>query len=239
MVSESLKLLSGGESLLALLSRAVGIDAAASARLRQLDAELVDVFVTTPFDVIAARRVKGEASRDGAVVSAGSLHDGLKAALRQAREDEHEADRREDREKEKRESPAAAQPMLVELGPPRDPSWPGALPPTSGFTLIDTLPVDVVRELADQGRSLARQFSGPLGPPTSLLNQAVVTVSAGEQQVEIPMRMIFACTSLGLIPGFSAPLDIPRYLRVSGKGRWVRVDAPFGSVYHSTRLSLF
>ena len=64
-------------------------------------------------------------------------------------------------------------------------------------------------------------------------------MESSEAQVEIPMRMIFACTSLGLIPGFAASLKIPRHLRVSGKGRWVRLDAPYGSVYHSTRLSLF
>ena len=116
----------------------------------------------------------------------------------------------------------------------------GALPPAEGFQEIDTLPVAVVRELSDQGQRLAREFSGPMGPPSSLLNQTVITVdNAAGVQVEIPMRMIFACTNLGLIPGFSAPMNVPRHLRVAGKGRWVRVDAPFGSVYHSTRLSLF
>ena len=34
-------------------------------------------------------------------------------------------------------------------------------------------------------------------------------------------------------------MNIPRHLRVAALGRWVRVDAPFGSVYHSSRLSLF
>ena len=128
---------------------------------------------------------------------------------------------------------------VLDLGPARDPSWPGALPPAQGFREIDSLPVDVVRELADKGRQLARQFSGPMGPPKSLLNQTVLTVESAETHVEIPMRMIFACTSLGLIPGFAASLKIPRHLRVAAKGRWVRLDAPYGSVYHSTRLSLF
>ena len=77
-----------------------------------------------------------------------------------------------------------------------------------------------------------------MGPPPSLLNQTVVTVEGNGQTVEIPMRMIFACTNLGLIPGFSASMDIPRHLRVSSLGRWVRLDAPFGSIYRSTRLSV-
>ena len=53
------------------------------------------------------------------------------------------------------------------------------------------------------------------------------------------MRMIFTCTALGLIPGFAAPIDVPRHLRIATAGRWVRMDAPFGSVYHSTGLGLF
>ncbi|MFS0320816.1 hypothetical protein ACL1BM_09235 [Corynebacterium striatum] len=214
MVNESLELRGGGPGLRALIARAVGLDVAALVRLRQLDENTVDVFVTTPFEVVASRRVEGTVSRDGAVVSASALHEALLLG--------------------------DAEPGTLELGPARDPSWPGALPPATGFVLLDTLPVEVVRELSDKGQQLARQFSGPLGPPASLLNQTVVTVNGPEnQEVGIPMRMIFACTNLGLIPGFAAPMDIPRHLRVSGLGRWVRVDAPFGSVYRSTRLSLF
>lgn len=210
MVNETLEVRGGGRGLRALLARAVGLDATASARLRQLDDDSVDIFVTTPFEVVASRRIQGTVSRDGAVVSAHTFQQAL----------ETEA-------------------TTLDLGPARDPSWPGALPPAQGFQLLDTLPVDVVRNLADEGQKLARQFSGPMGPPSSLLNQTVVTVTGPKQEVEIPMRMIFACTNLGLIPSFAAPLDIPRHLRVSGLSRWVRIDAPFGSVYHSTRLSLF
>ncbi|WP_306515663.1 hypothetical protein [Corynebacterium sp.] len=250
-MSESLEITAGGPGLRALLSRAVGLDASASARFRVLSTDgdggdLIDVFVTTPFDVVACRRIKGTVSRDGAVVAASTLLHSLET------EQTH-------------------------LGPARDTSWPGALPPTQGFQLVDNLPVHVVRELADKGRNLARQFSGPMGPPQSLLNQTVLTVHPGSsdehadaaaselpgnsagteansepastgqtessaahagEEVEIPMRMIFACTNLGLIPGFSAPMDIPRHLRVSANGRWSRVDAPFGSVYHSRGLSV-
>lgn len=200
-----MQVVDGRPGLRSLVDRAVGLDASASARFRQLDEQSVDVFITTPFQVVASRRITGRASRDGAVVAATDLLDALHA----------DSDM---------------------IGPARDPNWPGALPPASGFAIVDTLPVQVVRELADKGQALARQFSGPLGPPASLLDQAVITLDG---TVDIPMRMIFACTSLGLIPGFSAPIDIPRHLRVSTTGRWVRIDAPFGSVYRSTSLSLF
>lgn len=221
-MQEHLDVTAGAPGLQALLGRALGLDANASVRLRALDEGSVDVFVTTPFEVVACRRIKGRPSRDGAVVTAQVLFDALSA---------HTA---------AESSGGAPIPLRAELGPARDPSWPGALPPASGFELVDNIPVDVVRNLADQGQALARQFSGPMGPPASLLNQTVVTVdNESGTQAEIPMRMIFACTSLGLIPGFAAAMDIPRHLRVSAKGRWVRLDAPFGTVYRSRGLSLF
>lgn len=208
MTDEFLRVDAGAPGLRALVARAVGLDASASARFRQLDETSVDVFVTTPFEVVATRRISGRASRDGAVVAATDLLTALENDVE-------------------------------EVGPARDPNWPGALPPATGFQLLDTLPVTVVRELADKGRELARQFSGPLGPPASLLNQTVITVTHEGRNAEIPMRMIFTCTSLGLIPGFAAPIEVPRHLRVSAVGRWVRVDAPFGSVYRSSGLALF
>ena len=208
---ESLRITDGAPGLTALVGRATGLDASASARFQSLDADApaVDVYVTTPFDCIASRRVSGEASRDGAVVAASDLL-------------------------------AALQAGRAEVGAARDPNWPGALPPREGFTVRDEVPVSVARQLADKGRELARQFSGPMGPPKSLLDSTVLTADAeSASPVEIPMRMIFTCTSLGVIPGFAAPIHIPRHLRVSTAGRWVRLDAPFGSVYHSTGLGLF
>ena len=187
------------------------MDQQAFARIDDRSDGTLDIFVTTPFDCFAARRVTGTVSRDKAVVA---LQD-LDAAL--------------DAEK-------------TEIGPARDASWPGALPPAAGFVERDIVPVSVVQDLADQGRRLARQFSGPLGPPKSLLNQTVLTVDAeqesGEEAVSVPMRMIFTSTSLGLIPGPGAPPELPRHLRIATAGRWVRMDAPFGSVYHSTGLNL-
>ncbi|MGP6174467.1 hypothetical protein [Corynebacterium sp. A21] len=207
MIQETLALREGSPGLQALLGRAVGLDASASARLRQRG-EQIEVFVTTPFEVVGSRRATGTVGRDGAVVGA---HELLQALQNDS----------------------------TEIGLPRDPNWPGALPPVSGFALVDTLPVTVVRELADQGQALARQFSGPLGPPANMLNQTVLTVSGNGLEAEVSMRMIFTCTALGLIPGFAAPIEIPRHLRVSVSGRWVRIDAPYGSVYRSTGLSLF
>ncbi|AIG64580.1 hypothetical protein CATYP_08300 [Corynebacterium atypicum] len=223
--AEYLDLYAGGPGLQALLGRAVSLDASALARLQQLDGDAVDVFVTTPFSVVAARRVNGVPSRDRAVVSAQTML----AAVSEF-------------------NSARPSSQRLDLGTPRDPFWPGALPPAAGFREVDRVPVGVARRLADKGQALARQFSGPLGPPRSLLDQTVVTVTgpAGEDAqeggaevtVEVPMRVIFTCTSLGLIPGFNAGMDVPRYLRVSHRGRWLRVDCPFGAVYYSRTIGL-
>lgn len=204
---ETLSITAGAAGLQALLARAVGIESTASARFRQLSPDTVDVFVTTPFEVTAARRITGVAGRDGATVGANDLLQALVAGT-------------------------------SEIGPARDANWPGSLPPTHGFTLVDDLPVTVVRQLADQGQALARQFSGPMGPPSSLMDQEVISLDGNAKTAAIQMRTIFTCTSLGLIPGFAAADDIPRHLRVSVNGRWTRVDAPFGTVYHSSGLGL-
>ena len=198
----------GARGLTALLSRALALDAQASARIQEVGEGQLDVFVTTPFDAIASRRTSGSTTHPGATVSARAMLDALKAGA-------------------------------AEVGPARDAAWPGALPPASGFIAREEVPIGVARRLADEGRNLARQFSGPAGPPRSLLDGVVLTADADSNApVEIPMRMIFACTALGLIPGFEAPAEIPRHMRVSTSGSWVRLDAPFGSVYRSTRPNL-
>ena len=204
MATETLTIERGGHGLISLLQRAVALQDRAMARFSTVSDAAVDVFVTTPFAVIASRRVAGSCSRNGAAVLVSDL-------LADATDTTMTA-------------------VAMDAG------WGmGALPPTTGFELLDEIPADVVQRLSDQGRALARQFSGPLGPPQSLMDQAVITVN---DDTEIPMRLVFTLTALGLIPGMDAPAAIPRHLRVSRNSRWVRVDAPFGSAYHSTGINL-
>ena len=204
MATETLTIERGGRGLISLLQRAVALQDRAMARFSTVSDAAVDVFVTTPFAVIASRRVAGSCSRDGAAVLVSAL-------LADATDTTMTA-------------------VAMDAG------WGmGALPPVAGFELLDEIPADVVQRLSDQGRALARQFSGPLGPPQSLMDQAVITVN---DDTEIPMRLVFTLTALGLIPGMDAPAAIPRHLRVSRNSRWVRVDAPFGSAYHSSGINL-
>ena len=204
MATETLTIERGGRGLISLLQRAVALQDRAMARFSTVSDAAVDVFVTTPFAVIASRRVAGSCSRDGAAVLVSDLLDDATDTTMTA--------------------------VAMDAG------WGmGALPPVAGFELLDEIPADVVQRLSDQGRALARQFSGPLGPPQSLMDQAVITVN---DDTEIPMRLVFTLTALGLIPGMDAPAAIPRHLRISRNSRWVRVDAPFGSAYHSNGINL-
>lgn len=208
--TETLTVEQGERGLRALLQRALALQDDAYVRFQRVGEHDIDVFVTTPFDCVASRRVRGTVSRDGAVVPARRVLEALETST-------------------------------GALGAAQDQNWPGALPPAQGFVLREEVPISTARQLADEGRNLARQFAGPLGPPVSLLDAVVITVDADDRgpKLEIPMRAVFTCTSLGLIPGFEAPVEVPRYLRVSSAGRWVRIDAPFGTVYHSKSLSLF
>ena len=168
---DHLTITSGESGLRALLLRARGLDEQATVRFRQLG-EQVDCFVTTPFRVLASRRVVGEVSRDGAAAGVSAVLEALDSS-----------------------------PEKASLGPARDAMFPGALPPASGFVLVDELPVGVVRDLADQGRALARQFSGPMGPPASLMDQTVITAtsSSGDTSVEVPMRAVSPLDDVAVI----------------------------------------
>ena len=74
----------GARGLTALLSRALALDAQASARMQEVGAGQLDVFVTTPFDAIASRRTSGSTTDPGATVSARAMLDALKSGATDA-----------------------------------------------------------------------------------------------------------------------------------------------------------
>lgn len=215
--ADTFRITQGAHGLMAVALRVQHLNSAALARVADLGDGSCDVFFTTPFSVTVARRVRGTVSRDGVVIAIAELIEGLKA-------------RGEDGD------------VCALSFYSHDGAWPGALPPLGSFQLLDEIPAADALRLADEGRALARQFSGPMGPPASLLDQEVIHVSSadGTRDCAIPMRSIFACTALSFIPplGANLPASIPRTLRVSVAGRWVRIDAPFGSVYRNEGLPL-
>ena len=58
------------------------------------------------------------------------------------------------------------------------------------------------RRLTERGLAVARENAGPLGPPASLLDQTVLTVSgAAGPTVRVPMRCLFALSGMGFVGG--------------------------------------
>lgn len=176
-------------------------------------AGIARVWATTPFGPVACRTMAISPARDDMIVRA----DAVSAATGDARS-VPQLD--------------AAVPMTLGCGAAADSSWPGRLPVDGGWTVLDAVPAGVFRDLETQARGVAKEESGPLGLPTSLLDQKVLTVrgTGASDGAEISMREVFALCAMGFIPVEPAADE---HVRVSVKGRWRRLDGRFGSVYAS------
>jgi hypothetical protein len=160
------------DDLGAFVARAVRLDGDSVIRLRARDEGLIDAWVTTPFDVLATRTVRGSLQPGDVTVSGNELL----AAL------------------------AIVRGETVDPGLPRDLMWRSALPPGQGWQVIDQLPAGVVASLADRGLSVARENVGPQGtPPASLLDQTVLTVSSDGMEIKVPLRCLFAMSGMGFL----------------------------------------
>jgi hypothetical protein len=112
--------------------------------------------------------------------------------------------------------------------------WPSDLPPDVGWSPIDSVPAPEVEALTERGLAVARENAGPLGPPASLLDQTVLTVTPSSgPAVKVPLRCLFALSGMGFIGG---PDDAP--VRVSATGGWLRLDARYGAVVRRRTLTL-
>ncbi len=123
----------------------------------------------------------------------------------------------------------------MDPGAPQDLLWRSELPSNGGWQPVDNLPVQVVRDLAEQGVKLARENVGPHGtPPASLMDQNVLTVSNSEIEVKVPMRCLFALSGMGFVDS-SLGEDV---VRVSATDAWLRLDARYGAVVRRRRALL-
>lgn len=187
-----------GENLATFVERVLRLDDAAVVRLRARGDGVIVAWAATGFEVLAARVVSGRLTPSDLCAGADALS---------------------------RELPGAGR---IDPGFAMDSAWRGALPPDSGFSHLDDVPARAMMELSQRGADLAREHSGAQGPPPSLLDQDVVTVSAGDVEVGIPMRCVFALTAMGFVPD---PPSENEVVRVRVHPTWLRIDARFGSVY--------
>jgi hypothetical protein len=158
----------------------------------------VTAWAATPFDVLATRTVHGALEPADVTVPA----TGLLVALTVERADT--------------------------VDPGAGGLWHGELPPAEGWQPVDDVPAAELERLTERGLAVARENAGPMGPPASLLDQTVLTVSAAARPaVKVPLRCLFALSGMGFLgdPGPEAGV-----VRVSTTGTWLRLDARYGAV---------
>jgi hypothetical protein len=162
----------------------------------------VTAWASTPFDVLATRTVHGHVDPSDVTVSANALLTALAV-----------------------EKAATVDPGVGGL-------WPGDLPPDTGWSPVDVVPAAEIDALTERGLAVARENAGPLGPPTSLLDQNVLTVSApAGPTVKVPLRCLFALSGMGFVGEDGE-------VRVSATGGWLRLDAHYGAVVRRRTLTL-
>lgn len=195
------------DDLGAFTARVVRLDQAAQIRLC-LGGDLITAWASTPFDVLATRSVRGHLDPPDVTVPAA----GLLTAL------------------------AVDRSPTVDPGPGAGP-WPAELPPDDGWSIVDDVPATELEGLAERGLAVARENAGPLGPPASLLDQTVLTVSAERgPAVRVPLRCLFALSGMGFLGGGSGTGGgadggtAGESVRVSATGSWMRLDARYGAV---------
>ena len=174
----------------------------AAAARLRAGAGTVTAWASTPFDVLATRTVHGHVDPSDVTVSANALLTALAV-----------------------EKAATVDPGVSGL-------WPGDLPPDTGWSPVDVVPAAEIDALTERGLAVARENAGPLGPPTSLLDQNVLTVSApAGPTVKVPLRCLFALSGMGFVGGDGE-------VRVSATGGWLRLDAHYGAVVRRRTLTL-
>jgi hypothetical protein len=126
------------------------------------------------------------------------------------------------------------------LPPVRDEQWRVGLPPTAGWTAVETVPEDVIRGLVRQGALTLKNAAAAEGVPgaqpraevaDALLDLIVLTVrsadgvdSSARPPVQIALRQLSALVRMGFLARGSQ-------LRIDTSGRWLRLVASYGSVY--------
>jgi hypothetical protein len=158
----------------------------------------VTAWAATPFDVLATRTVHGALEPADVTVPAPSLLTSL----------------------------------TIERADTVDPGsgglWHGELPPAEGWQPVDDVPAAELERLTERGLAVARENAGPMGPPASLLDQTVLTVSAGARPaVKVPLRCLFALSGMGFLGDTGPDAGV---VRVSATGTWLRLDARYGAV---------
>ena len=116
----------------------------------------------------------------------------------------------------------------VALPAPRDEAWRVTLPPRSGWSVLDSVPVQVIRDLADSAGRVVRAATDPVGAGESLLDQETLRVSQGGDVVVVPLRVVAVLNRMGFVGAEGHSADV---VRVACTPAWTRLAARHGTVY--------
>jgi hypothetical protein len=218
----------GIADLAGYLVRLLRYDRAAVVHLRA-DGPVLGTFGRVPFGggtsgVIALRTSElAVPARLDATVSAGQLLDAL-----------HRSGEGEGPSPAEDGSPAPGASRIPVPPPVTGPPWTGMLPPRTGWTHLASVPIPgLVREVAEAvGRFRAGTESLPADQRTRrVLDRLAEDVwsrpLSGVPATHLPLRAAHAAASLG----FLGAVDAGTEAKASSVGGWLRLDAPYGSVF--------
>jgi len=204
----------------AFLARVTRLDPSAPVRVRCADG-VIALWAWLPLEILATRQVHGTGPAD-VTVDAKLLRDRIAVpdvvgvAAPGA-------------------TPSVSPGEPVPLPANRDADWPGALPSEVGVQELDEIPAEVVRSLLVAGERTFREASvgaDPRAVGDALLDHEVLTVSAGEASVALPLRLLLGLARMGFLGADP--------LRIGLAGGWVRAAASYGVAYRRRgRLALF
>lgn len=113
----------------------------------------------------------------------------------------------------------------VALPAARDAAWRITLPPRTGWSILDAVPVEVLRDLADDAGRVVRAAQDPAAAGEALLDRETLYVSRDGEQVALPMSVVVVLNRLGFL-GAAAGVA-----KVACTPAWTRIAARHGTAY--------
>ncbi len=185
----------------AYLARLLRLDPTAVVRIRPAGTGQVALWARLPFEVLVTRVVPSGLETD-VTVRADALLDVLEAGT-------------------------GGLPTRM------DADWRGPLPPPTS-RVLERVPADAVRRVALAAGETVRAATGRgLGERVvrdAVLDHVALTVQAGEERAEVPVRMVQGLVRMGFLAEDA--------VRVCRAGGWLGIDATYGSVWYRSSLGL-
>ncbi|HSV64728.1 MAG TPA: hypothetical protein VLJ59_02315 [Mycobacteriales bacterium] len=121
----------------------------------------------------------------------------------------------------------------------RDTEWRGMLPLATGWRRLEVIPAAAIERTVRAGMAAFESARGGPGATVvgeALLDHEALRVDDGDRTVILPLRVLHAAWRMGFLGAPAKAGDPPRAgdpdCGVSVAGGWVRLAAPYGSVYH-------